>query len=194
MRHMTTPVCPLHECELLPTASYFGRRVILKCPHCSHYEVKPHPTPRRAKELVLAEIPLSESDIQIRLIEECRALVGKYPQLEWLHSSLNGAFVPFPAQVAKLKSEGMKSGIFDLLLPVSRTRFFQGDEIHHCGFYLDLKKPGGKLSAEQLRFQAFVRSQGYIAETFDNWRGALKAILAYLESKESTTPPTSGGA
>lgn len=75
-------------------------------------------------------------------------------------------------EAARLKAEGVKPGVSDLLLPLRRDGFF--------GLWLELKAPGNtptKLQHEWLRRMA---RAGYRAEWKDNWLDAAGVIADYV--------------
>src|SRR5699024_8688971 len=55
----------------------------------------------------------------------------------------------------KMKAEGVRRGVPDLFLPVPA-----GD---HHGLFIELKRPGGRLSADQKKWLDFLSGQGYRA-------------------------------
>jgi hypothetical protein len=99
------------------------------------------------------------------------------PELEWLHHIPNGGSRGDSAQSrkirgAQLKAEGVKTGVSDLMLPVKRGEW--------SGLYIEMKKPGGKPSRDQVEFGNFVKSQGYGFVVCDNWEAAVKVLEEYL--------------
>lgn len=95
-----------------------------------------------------------------------------YPELVWLFAIPNGgqrqAIV-----AARLKVEGVRSGVSDLMLPTARRGYH--------GFFLEMKKPKGKESDSQKQFGAHLGKQGYLYGCFDHWTKARDALLWYLE-------------
>ena len=102
------------------------------------------------------------------------------PELKWLHHIPNGGARGDDAKTRAirgnaLKAEGVRTGVSDLCLPVKR-----GD----CsGLYIEMKKPGGKESAEQKEFGKFVRSQGFAYVCCDCWQHAVDIIEQYLKAQ-----------
>ena len=97
---------------------------------------------------------------------------AKYPLLALMFAIPNGGERNIIV-ASRLKAEGVKSGVSDILLPVAR----------HCfhGFFLEMKKPGGKESQNQKDFGASVKEQGYQYNCIDNWLDASKAIEIYIK-------------
>lgn len=101
--------------------------------------------------------PPSEFDIQCQVIEWANLSIGKYPELEWLHSSLNGIPLMGNAHqrariIQKSKAAGMKPGVSDLCLPSARGGYFF--------FYMEMKKKGGRLREGQAEFLKFISAEG----------------------------------
>ena len=120
--------------------------------------------------------PLEEAD-QIALFQWRRLMVPKYPELRWLHASLNG--VPLsPALAVKMRALGMTAGIADVFLPVARGGYL--------GLYIEMKRAKGvpsDLSDDQRDFLRFAAGQGYRAEWCKGWEAAKNLILDYLEGE-----------
>lgn len=120
--------------------------------------------------------PLEEAD-QIAIFQWRRLMVPKYPELRWLHASLNG--VPLsPGLAAKMRALGMTAGIADVFLPVAKGGY--------SGLYIELKRAKGvasDLSDDQREFLGFVAGQGYRAEWCKGWEAAKNLIVEYLETK-----------
>ena len=115
----------------------------------------------------------TEHSHQMALFQQANFHLDKYPELKWMHAIPNGGGRT-PSQAAALKAEGVKPGISDVCLPVART-------IYH-GLYIEMKKPGGKESKEQVEFGAFLTSQGYFYRCCDHWEKAWDTIVMYMES------------
>lgn len=102
-----------------------------------------------------------------------------YP-LQYLHSIPNGGSRGDDARSrairgATMKAEGVKEGIPDVHLPYPTRRY--------CGLYIEMKKPGGRASAEQLDFAAYAKHVGYRWELCDTWEKALDVIVSYLNER-----------
>jgi len=68
---------------------------------------------------------------------------------------------------------GIKKGVPDYHLAMARA----GSH----GLYLEIKKPKGKLSKDQLEFIPKLRAQGYKVEICYSWVEAVNACLVYCE-------------
>jgi hypothetical protein len=96
----------------------------------------------------------------------------KYPELSLMYHIPNGGKRNV-REAARLKKEGVKSGIPDICLPVARG-------IYH-GLYIELKAGKGKASDNQKDWIDRLTNQGYKAEVCIGWEQAKDAILEYLE-------------
>lgn len=108
------------------------------------------------------------------------------PELKWLHAIPNGANygddeVGKRIQGGKMKAEGLRKGVLDILLPVRRGNY--------SGLYIEMKKPALKsvkdpwngFSEEQRAFAIFVINEGYGVVACYNWLEAVENIEAYLK-------------
>lgn len=118
------------------------------------------------------QVPL-EHEEQAALVQWAVAATGKHPELKLLYAVPNGARTSM--SVAKrLKAEGLKSGVPDLVLPVARGG--------HHGLYLEMKRrKGGTLSDEQKEWIERLAQEGYGVFVCKGWEQARDVILKYLE-------------
>lgn len=78
----------------------------------------------------------------------------------------------------RARAEGVKAGVPDIMLPVSRVNIHQG--VNH-GLFIELKKPKrGVVSEAQDEWIDYLRAAGYSAITCYGWREAVAAIKWYL--------------
>lgn len=112
---------------------------------------------------------------QVALFMHVATLIPKYPELKWMYAIPNGGKRD-PITANRLKSEGVKSGISDICLPFAKQGYH--------GFYIEMKKPKGKESAEQKEFGAFLTSQGYLYTMCDSWDKAKSAVEWYVGQQE----------
>lgn len=123
-------------------------------------------------------------------------------KLRWLHAIPNGG-ERHGAVAGKMKAEGVKSGIYDLFLPVPRVTdrlytfqtLFAGAygvlhgnftyEAYH-GLYIEMKAPSrcnnkdGGLNDNQIKFKEFIGVQGYGHCICYTWKEAYDAVMKYL--------------
>jgi hypothetical protein len=129
--------------------------------------------------------PGTEAAHQMALFAWAAMNVERFPELKWLHHIPNGGSRGDTEQSrkiegGKLKAQGVKKGVLDLMLPVRRAAY--------CGLYIEMKKPDqravkfGGASAEQIEFANFVISQGYKAMLCHSWEEAKDELIRYLTS------------
>lgn len=95
----------------------------------------------------------------------------EWPELVWLYAIANGGERNIIV-AASLKAEGVKAGVSDTCLPVSRRGYH--------GLYIEMKKPKGKESPEQKAFGAFLTTQGYLYRCCDDWMKAATTLAWYM--------------
>ena len=134
---------------------------------------QPRP-PRRAADPQRAE-QRSEHQEQAALIQRCQWYANRYPELALLFAVPNGG-LRSKATAAKLRAEGVKSGIPDLLLPVAR----QG----YNGCFIEMKTAKGTTSEAQDWWLERLREQGYLAVVCKGQDAAWETITAYLGISE----------
>ena len=76
-------------------------------------------------------------------------------------------------EAVRLKAEGVKPGVSDLLLPLRRGGF--------GGLWLELKAPGNKPTAHQAQWLERMNQAGYFATWCDDWQLAARVISKYLD-------------
>lgn len=149
----------------------------------------------------------TEHEEQTRLILfVTNCLMHEYPVLRWLHSIPNGlSFKEIDRKTrakitTQMTSEGVKSGVCDLFLPVKskelilkkirltkeqqKTFGIYKDEIEsiaprYSGLYIEMKSKTGTLSVKQQQFIASVREEGFKVVVPRSADEALAEIVAY---------------
>lgn len=119
--------------------------------------------------------PNTEHAHQVALFCWCSQNQNKYPDLLKLFAIPNGGERNIIV-ASRLKAEGVKSGVSDLMLPVARQGFH--------GLFIEMKKPG-KLkseSANQKAFGAQVQQDGYLYRCCDSWVLAAETLTWYLKN------------
>jgi hypothetical protein len=106
------------------------------------------------------------------------------PELEWLHAIPNGGVRPatvrlvngewrrFSFEGAKLKKEGVKPGVPDVMLPVAKRSFY--------GLYIEMKVGKNEATDEQIKWHEGLRSNGYYVQICRDWISAKDLIYWYL--------------
>lgn len=107
--------------------------------------------------------------------------VGRYPQLAWMFAIPNGFFGD-SGQKAKMKAEGLRSGVCDVFLPYAPPWH---NKYHGCFIEMKIERhrntKNGGCSQEQLDFIKYITNAGYYCKVCYNWTEARDAIIAYLE-------------
>jgi hypothetical protein len=85
----------------------------------------------------------------------------------------NGGKRSGPREGARLKAEGVKPGVSDLLLPLRRGGF--------AGLWLEMKAPGQRPNPRQRDWLDRMQRAGYRAEWCDDWTAASQLIADYLD-------------
>jgi len=113
----------------------------------------------------------TEHGEQVALMCWCALNVGKYPELQLLHAIPNGG-ARDRVTAGRLKGEGVKPGVSDLMLPVARGGYH--------GLYIEMKRPGEKAKPIQLKWGELVTEQGYYFCVCDTWTKAAQVLTDYL--------------
>lgn len=113
----------------------------------------------------------TEHSHQVALFMWLATQITEYPEVKWIFAVPNGGDRN-PITAARLKAEGVKSGVSDICLPFARQGYH--------GFYIEMKKPKGKESPSQVEFGKFLSSEGYLYTMCDSWEKARDAIMWYL--------------
>lgn len=120
-----------------------------------------------------------EHQEQATLFRWAAFALNRHPELDMLFAVPNGGD-RHPAVAAKLKAEGVRSGIPDIFLDVPRQGWH--------GLRIELKALGGNGSApgslkpEQLDRLSAYQEHGYRAVACWGWEAARDTILDYLQS------------
>lgn len=109
---------------------------------------------------------------------------GGLEPLRWLFAIPNGG-ERSKAVAGRMKAEGVRSGVFDLCLPVARGGYH--------GLFIEMKRRknangtgGGTVSDNQKDFKSFIYNQGYAAVVCWGWDQAREAILLYMSWPQTT--------
>ena len=91
---------------------------------------------------------------------------------EYMFAIPNGGYRHYRT-AADLKSEGVKSGVPDIMLPVARGGYY--------GLFIEMKRTsGGRVSESQQKFLKTLNDNGYLAVVCKGFEQAQEAILKYL--------------
>ena len=118
---------------------------------------------------------MSEHEEQVAVFEWAEVAKQKYPELELLFAVPNGG-LRHVVVAKKLKAEGVKSGVPDIVLPVPKSEFH--------GLFIELKYGKNKPSENQKRWATKLTQQGYCVALCYGAMEAIAQIKLYLELKE----------
>lgn len=129
-----------------------------------------------AKRRIIAQAGIAyqptEEQEQAAVIEWKKIMMGRFPELRWLHHVPNGG-ERHPAVAAKMKAQGVEPGVPDLDLPVAR-----------CGYHglrIEMKRQkGGRLSDDQKEWLDGLNANGYLALVAHGAEEACEILYQYL--------------
>lgn len=131
-------------------------------------------------EASLTEKPKrSEHGEQCAVIDWALNNRGFYPELEYLIAIPNGGFRD-KNTAKKLKAEGVKPGVSDLLLPVKRAPY--------SGLWLEMKAADGLPSRDQINWLVAMIHQNFAANLAWEYDQAVPMLERYLKG-EWIQPP-----
>lgn len=113
----------------------------------------------------------SESVEQICLFRWANGELSRHPELEFMYHVPNGGHRS-KTTAAKLKMEGVKSGVPDVTLPVARGGYH--------GLYIELKVKKNKPTENQKKWIEALKQNGYFVVVCYGWVDASEKILEYL--------------
>lgn len=117
----------------------------------------------------------TESSEQKTLFEWAKLMEGKWPELKLLYHIPNEG-KRSRITGARMKAEGLRSGVPDICLPVPRGE--------HHGLYIELKRRrNSKVSQKQLEWMASLVAQGYVAAVCRGCDEAIGLITDYLSGR-----------
>lgn len=116
-------------------------------------------------------VTTSEAEEQMKVIKWAESMSNKHPCLKWLYHTPNGGSRNV-AEAANLKRMGVKAGVPDLCLPYPSNGFH--------GLYIEMKKDGGRLTAAQRDYLAWLNENGYRAVVCYGTEHAIKVLEYYL--------------
>ncbi|MCC6454161.1 MAG: VRR-NUC domain-containing protein [Caldilineaceae bacterium] len=113
-----------------------------------------------------------EHDLQVAVIAECDKRAATDPRWGLIFAIPNGGHRN-PIVAAKLKAEGVRKGVLDLMIPVARHGYH--------GLFIELKAEDNKPTQEQLDWIRSLRAQGYRCEViWDDFHEVIQRIEWYL--------------
>lgn len=119
--------------------------------------------------------PALEREEQAALMQWARSQERRYPPLARLIAIPNGMAASSIGEARRMKAQGMKPGVPDLILPYPRGG--------KAGLWIEMKRrDGGSLSADQQSWLHYLNNVGYHAVVAKGWEAARKIIIDYLEN------------
>lgn len=122
-----------------------------------------------------ARVRRKESDEQTAIIEWANIMQNRVPELALLYHVPNGGSRNV-VEAKRLKAQGVKPGVPDLVLPVARGKYH--------GLYIELKTLRGRVSDAQKQWLEALRNQGYAAIVCRGADEAIAMIAKYLAGEE----------
>jgi len=119
----------------------------------------------------LQENKMNEHQEQVNFIQWCNRNIKKYPELKLIFAIPNGGH-RHKAVASKLKLEGVKAGVPDLLFPVSRH--------NKHGLFIEMKSIKGQISFTQKEWIINLQKQNYKVVVAYGHKEAQHFILQYL--------------
>lgn len=116
----------------------------------------------------------TEDEEQIWLFSWAKLHAGRWPELELMHHIPNGG-MRSKTEAARFKAMGVKRGVSDVFLPVSRGGYH--------GLYIELKAKDGRAEKEQKEWIAAVKEQGYCGAVCFGGFEAANLVEAYLKGE-----------
>lgn len=125
----------------------------------------------------IAARAVSEETEQIHLMVWCRYMENQFPELETIYHIVNeGKRTAITG--GKLKEMGLRKGMPDVHLPVSRCAF--------SSLYIEMKKIGGKPTAEQVDRLEILERYGNAVAICEGAEAAEKVLTAYCSNDYDT--------
>ena len=123
----------------------------------------------------------TESQEQIAVMDWAAQFEPQIPELRMLLAIPNGGSRSYRVdkngkryspEGKRLKREGVKRGVPDLLFPVKR--------LNCSGLWIEMKTKTGRMSAAQKMWAAAIIEQGFAVKLCRDSESAIKAIMHYL--------------
>lgn len=114
---------------------------------------------------------MTEHDHQVALFEWADYQTGMYPELAFMYAIPNGGH-RHKRTAGRLKAEGVKAGVPDVHLPVSRGGYI--------GLWIEMKFGKNKPTESQKAWLAAMRNFGHRAVVCFGWQEAKTIIEEYL--------------
>lgn len=113
-----------------------------------------------------------EHNHQVALFRWAALNEKKWPELKAMYAVPNGGH-RHKLTAYKLKAEGVKAGIPDIVLPVPRGKY--------GALFIEMKAGNNKPTKIQLEWHALLRDLGNRVEVVYSWQSAANVIEKYLQ-------------
>ena len=137
-----------------------------------------------------------EQGIQLDLLKLCRLYAPQEPAFGRLYHIPNGG-LRSKVEAKIMQGMGVRSGLPDLHLPIFRhfhhpefppePRMWPLPPVVLNSLYIELKKPGGKLSANQVGWIDWLLNQGHCVHVCDSVDSAWATLCWYLSPRNHET-------
>jgi len=121
---------------------------------------------------------MSEHDEQVNLFAWARYMETKIPELKSMFHIPNGGH-RHKAVAAKMKAEGVKAGVPDILLACPRDGFH--------GLFIEMKAGKNRTTKNQNEWIQRLLGAGYLAVVCYSFEEAKKEIMDYLDQENGLT-------
>ena len=108
---------------------------------------------------------------QVALFRWAELNVRMYPSVNLMFAIPNGG-QRHPAVAASLKAEGVKAGVPDVCLPVSRGKWI--------GLWIEIKAGRNKPTPSQIRWHRALEAEGHLVKVCYGWEAAVEVVKEYL--------------
>lgn len=120
-------------------------------------------------------LPLTEHAMQVAVVTWARLQSGTLPVLRLLYAVPNGGLRQISV-ARKLKAEGAKPGVPDLVLPVPAMGF--------CGLYIEMKTQDGRVTPEQAEWHVRLQEVGHRVEVCRSIEAAIAVLREHAEAAQ----------
>jgi hypothetical protein len=121
-----------------------------------------------------------EFEEQCALFAFLRQYESREPRFGYVFAIPNGLFLS-PGTARKAIAQGVKSGVWDLLVPFPGVYGPNDDD--WCGMFLEMKSGKNTLTDSQKAFEKAV-NYGFVFEVAYSWQTAARAICQYLNVQD----------
>ncbi len=117
----------------------------------------------------------TEEQEQTAVMHWAAMAAGRWSELRMLFHIPNGG-KRLKTEAARFRAAGVRSGVPDLFLPCARGGYH--------GIWIEMKAVGGRVSAEQARWQTELLGQGYMCAVCYGADAAIATIEKYMRLKK----------